>query len=92
MLDLVGTDKTAGLGNLITRFSKSPGFRQAILRSTALGAGTGALGGALAAKDPQQSRIEQILRSALLGGVGGAVSGAAFPGWFDRKSMLAHDE
>lgn len=84
--------KTAGLGNFMHRLSKSKELRHAIRRSALLGAGTGAIGGALQHKDPEESRLKKILGAALLGGAGGAVSGAAFPGWFHQHSMRAADE
>lgn len=84
--------KTAGLGNFMHRLSKSKELRHAIRRSALLGAGTGAIGGALQHKNPDESRLKKILGAALLGGAGGAVTGAAFPGWFHYHSMRAADE
>ncbi len=87
--------KVAGLGKVrefAERLGKSEELRHAIRRSALLGAGTGAIGGAIQSKSPDESRIKKILGSALLGGVGGAVTGAAFPGWFHHQSMRAADE
>jgi len=84
--------KTANLKNFARRLVSSPELRHAIRRSAVLGAGTGAISGALQHKTPEESRLKKILGAALLGGAGGAVTGAAFPGWFSRHSMRAADE
>lgn len=82
--------KTAGLGSLIKRIRNSPELRKSILRSSLLGAGTGAVATAFQSKDEKGER--HLMRNILGGAAGGAVTGAAFPGWFSRRSMKATDE
>ncbi len=84
--------KTASLAGFARRLANSKELRHAIRRSTILGAGTGAVGGAIQSKGEDESRLKKILGAAALGGVGGALTGAAFPGWFHHSSMRAADE
>lgn len=84
--------KTANLAAFAKRLVNSKELRHAIRRSAVLGAGTGAVGGAIQGKGEDESRLKKILGGAALGGVGGALTGAAFPGWFHHSSMRAADE
>lgn len=77
--------------NLIERLRRSPELRKAIVRSTLLGAGTGAVTGAFT-HDKDSGRAKKVLTGAALGALGGGITGAVYPGWFDRRSRLASDE
>ena len=82
--------KIRAIANFAKRLHGSKGLREAIRRSAVLGAGTGAVTGALSESD--KSLLHRMLGGAALGAVGGGVTGASFPGWFSRASMLAPDE
>ena len=82
--ELVKTARIKGIRKFVKRLRTSKDLRGAIGRSTALGAGTGALTAALGG--------DSVLRGAALGAAGGTVTGAAFPAWFSRSNMLAAGE
>lgn len=83
---------TGAVRRFLDRLQSSPELRSAIRRSTVLGAATGGLTGALSKKEEDESRLKKVLGGAAIGAAGGAATGAAFPGWFHRHQMLAHDE
>jgi hypothetical protein len=79
--------KTGGVGSAakyLKRLKKSKALRKAIVRSAALGGGTGALTAALGGDNP--------LSGAALGAMAGGVTGGTFPAWFGKRNMLAADE
>ena len=82
--ELVKTARLKGVSKYVRRLKKSKELRSAILRSAALGGGTGALTAALGGENP--------LGAAALGALAGGVTGGTFPAWFGRGNMRAADE
>lgn len=88
--ELTKTAKLRAIGQFAKRLKESKDLRRAIGSSAILGAGTGAVTGALS--DSDKSLAKRVAGGAGLGLVGGAITGGAFPGWFGSHSRFGADE
>jgi len=89
--ELIKTARAGAIADFAVRLGKSKSLRDAIRKSTLLGAGTGALSGALS-PDGDKGLLRRMAGSAVLGAAGGALTGSVMPGWFGPGSHRAHGE
>ena len=99
------SDELTKLGDVtdfLRRLRESPELRQAILKSTAVGAATGAVEGlalpgargrrGTGGAERMKNRVRGALSESAGGALAGLVTGAIFPGWFHHSGHFAEDE